>query len=57
MREPMTNQSLRKRFHLPDGKSATASQIIAATLEAGRIKVDEEIGASKKFARYLPYWA
>ena len=57
MREPMTNQSLRKRFRLPDSKSATASQIIAATVEAGRIKADEEAGTSKKLARYLPHWA
>lgn len=57
MREPMTNQSLRRRFRLPDSKSATASQIIAATLEAGRIKADEEAGTSKKLARYLPHWA
>jgi predicted HTH transcriptional regulator len=55
--ESMTNQSLRKRFRLPDGKSATASQIIAATLDAGMIKADEEAGASKKWARYLPHWA
>jgi predicted HTH transcriptional regulator len=57
MREPMTNQSLRTRFRLPDSKSATASQIIAATLEAGRIKADDEAGSSKKLARYLPHWA
>ncbi len=57
MREPMTNQTLRQRFRLPDNKSATASQIIAATLEAGRIKADQEAGTSKKLARYLPHWA
>ena len=57
MREPMTNQSLRGRFRLPDSKSAIASQIIAATVDAGRIKADEEAGTSKKLARYLPHWA
>lgn len=57
MREPMTNQSLRNRFRLPDSKSATASQIIAATLDAGGIKADEGTGRSKKLARYLPSWA
>jgi ATP-dependent DNA helicase RecG len=57
MREPMTNQSLRNRFRLPDSKSATVSQIIAATLETGRIKADEGTGRSKKLARYLPIWA
>jgi ATP-dependent DNA helicase RecG len=57
MREPMTNQSLRQRFRLPDSKSAIASQIIAATVEASWIKPDEEAGTSKKLARYLPFWA
>jgi len=55
-REPMTNQTLRKRFRLPDSKSAVVSQIIAATVEAGRIKADSETGNSKRHARYVPSW-
>ena len=57
MRETMTNQTLRKRFHLAENKSATVSQVIAATIKDGWIKPDEEIGASRKLARYLPHWA
>ncbi|MBA2705510.1 MAG: putative DNA binding domain-containing protein [Blastocatellia bacterium] len=57
MREQMTNQSLRDRFHLPEAKSAIVSQIIAATLDAGLIKTDERSGGSRKFARYVPFWA
>jgi predicted HTH transcriptional regulator len=57
MAERMTNQSLRERFHLPEAKSAIVSQIIAASIEAGSIKADEKVGASRKFARYLPFWA
>lgn len=57
MSERMTNQSLRARFHLPESKSAIVSQIIAATIEAGLIKADEKVGGSRKFARYLPFWA
>ena len=57
MSERMTNQSLRKRFHLPENKSAITSQVIAATIEAGLIKPDERVGTSRKFARYLPFWA
>lgn len=57
MSERMTNQSLRERFHLPESKSAIASQIIAFSIEAGVIKPDEKVGASRKFARYLPFWA
>jgi ATP-dependent DNA helicase RecG len=57
MSERMTNQSLRERFHLPESKSAITSQVIAATIEAGLIKPDERVGTSRKFARYLPFWA
>ena len=57
MRESMTNQTLRKRFHLPENKSATVSQVISAAIEAGRIKPDHEAGASRKLARYQPHWA
>ncbi len=57
MSERMTNQTLRQRFHLPESKSAIVSQIIAATIEAGLVKADETIGPSRKFARYLPFWA
>jgi len=53
----MTNQSLRERFKLPESKSTTISQIIAAAQEEGLIKPDEKIGGSRRFARYLPFWA
>jgi predicted HTH transcriptional regulator len=55
--ERMTNQSLRERFGLPESKAAITSQIIAATIEAGLIKSDEAVGGSRKYARYLPFWA
>ena len=57
MSQRMTNQSLRDRFRLPESKSAIVSQVIAATIDAGLIKADEAVGASRKFARYLPFWA
>ena len=57
MSERMTNQSLRERFKLSESKSATVSQVIAAATEAGLVKPDEKVGGSKKFARYLPFWA
>ncbi len=57
MAEKMTNQSLRERFHLGEDKAAIASQIIAAATEAGLVKPDESVGKSRKFARYLPFWA
>jgi predicted HTH transcriptional regulator len=57
MEEKMTNQSLRERFHLPESKSAVVSQVIAAALENTVIKLDERVGTSRRFARYLPFWA
>ena len=57
MSERMTNQSLRDRFGLPESKSAIVSQVIAAAIEANLIKPDERVGASRRFARYLPFWA
>lgn len=57
MSEQMTNQSLRERFNLPESKSAIASQIIAATIEVKLIKPDAAVGGSRKYARYLPFWA
>jgi predicted HTH transcriptional regulator len=57
MSERMTNQSLRERFKLSESKSAIISQIIAATIEIGLIKQDEAVGMSRKYARYLPFWA
>lgn len=59
MHERMTNQSLRERFRLPatGASSATVSQVIAMTVEAKKIKPDESVKGSKKYARYLPHWA
>lgn len=53
----MTNQSLRARFRLPDDKAANVSHVINATMDAGLVKLDESVGASKKNARYVPVWA
>ncbi len=57
MSERMTNQTLRARFRLAESKAAIASQVIAATIDAKLVKPDEAAGASRKYARYLPFWA
>ncbi len=57
MSERATNQTLRERFHLDESKVTSISQVITATLEAKLIKLDEKVGGSRKFARYLPFWA
>lgn len=57
MSKKMSNESLRGRFNLPKAKSAIASQIISASIDAGLVKPDQKVGASRKYARYLPFWA
>jgi ATP-dependent DNA helicase RecG len=57
MSERMTNQTLRERFGLPESKSTIVSQVIAAAIDADLIKLDEKVGTSRKYARYLPKWA
>lgn len=47
----MTNQTLRDRFGLPEGRAATASLIIS------KVKLDDADTASRRYARYLPFWA
>jgi ATP-dependent DNA helicase RecG len=56
MNEQMTNQSLRERFKLPERKSATVSQIIAATVEAGKIRLADTTQKSTRYWRYIPFW-
>lgn len=53
----MSNQSLRERFRLDESKTATVSQVIAATKDEDLIKVDDSETASTRYARYLPFWA
>lgn len=57
MNEKMTNQSLRERFKLPESKVATVSQIIAATVDAEKIKVADPAQTSTRYRHYVPFWA
>jgi ATP-dependent DNA helicase RecG len=57
MNERMTNQSLRERFGFPESKAETISRVIRDALEAKRIKPDDPTSRSKRYARYIPFWA
>jgi ATP-dependent DNA helicase RecG len=57
MNGTMTNRSLRERFQLSESKSATVSQIIAASVDAGMVVPDAAGTTSKRYASYLPFWA
>lgn len=55
--EKMTNQTLRERFGIEDQNAALASRIIRETLDAKQIKEEDPDSQSKKYKKYIPYWA
>lgn len=55
--DKMTNQSLRERFKIEDQNAATASRIIKDALEEGVIKLEDPENKSRKYTKYIPYWA
>ena len=56
--QKMSNQSLRKRFQLAENSgNVIASQLIRQTFDEGLIKVDDPESTSKRYARYVPFWA
>ncbi len=57
MNKKMSNQSLRDRFKLPASKAENVSRIIQATLSRDLIKLDDLSNTSKRYARYIPFWA
>ena len=57
MNQRMNNQSLRKRFKLPESKLATVSQVLSAAVEAGKIKLADPNRPSTRYRYYIPYWA
>ncbi len=52
----MTNESVRKRFNIPDKSYPIASKIISETIESGFIKLKDPDSKSKKHAQYIPFW-
>jgi predicted HTH transcriptional regulator len=52
----MTNKSLRERFGIDDKNSAMVSRIISDAVSVGLIK-RENVDESKKYSRYVPFWA
>ena len=55
--EKMTNQSLRERFKIEEKNAATASRIIRDALAAEMIKLDDPDSKSRKYVKYIPFWA
>lgn len=57
LRKQMTNQSLRERFGVSEKSANIISQIISSTVEQNLIKNDPNTPDSRRYARYIPYWA
>lgn len=55
--ESMTNQSLRKRFGIDDKNAAIASRILKDAINSLLIKEEDPDSGSRKFKKYLPFWA
>lgn len=55
--EKMTNTSLRERFKIDIRNSPMVSKVISETMKEGLIKYDDPTSASRKYARYIPFWA
>jgi ATP-dependent DNA helicase RecG len=55
--EKMTNQSLRERFGLNSRQSDVASRIVGLAVEEGLIKLEDPDSSSRRYAKYIPYWA
>jgi hypothetical protein len=53
----MTNQSLRERFNIDTKNYSMASRLIRDAIIVGVIKEANTDSKSKKYAKYLPYWA
>lgn len=53
----MTNQSLRERFGLNNRQSDVVSRIISMAMEEKLIKFDDPASTSRRYAKYVPYWA
>lgn len=54
--QKMTNESFRGRLNISDENYSMASRIIADTISAKYIKPDDS-APSKKYAKYVPFWA
>ena len=57
MNQRMTNQSLRERFNLPESKAEMVSRVIRDAVAEGKIKADDPENTSKRYAKYIPFWA
>ena len=54
--QKMSNESFRRRLGISNQNYSMASRIISDTISAGYIKLDD-MATSKKYSKYIPFWA
>ncbi|MFN9321009.1 MAG: ATP-binding protein [Chitinophagales bacterium] len=57
MKEKMTNQRLRVRLQIDEKNYSMVSRIFKESIDAGLIKEVDNENKSRKYARYIPFWA
>jgi predicted HTH transcriptional regulator len=55
--DKMTNQSLRERFKIESKNAAIATRIMKEALKTNVIKEDDPESNSRKYKKYIPFWA
>lgn len=55
--QQMTNTSLRERFGLAEAEYTSVSRFLRETMQAGWIRSADPSSKSRKYARYVPFWA
>jgi ATP-dependent DNA helicase RecG len=53
----MTNKSLRERLKMPEKQRTMVSVLIQTAIDNGRIKPVDLANKSRKYAKYVPFWA
>lgn len=56
-KEFMNNTTLRERFKVEKNNSSSISRLISSAIEKGLIKDFDPNDNTKKFKKYIPYWA
>jgi ATP-dependent DNA helicase RecG len=53
----MTNATFRERYALTKAKTALVTTAISSAIEEGLIKLFDENSQSRRYAKYVPFWA
>ncbi|MBN8545241.1 MAG: putative DNA binding domain-containing protein [Ignavibacteria bacterium] len=53
----MTNNSLRIRFNIAEENYSMVSRVISESIKTGFIRQKDSDSKSRRFAKYVPYWA